>query len=75
MNPTIRDAIEALERLPPERQEELAGYILSLASQDREPEAIPSEQLKSVLEGLEQARRRQLADPNRIAALLGRDDE
>lgn len=70
MRHTIEDAIEALRRLSPARQEELADYIVQLASDDREPEAIDPAHLPAVLEGLEQARRRQFADPSRVADLL-----
>ncbi len=68
--PTIEDAIAALRRLSPERQDELAGYILNLATD--EPEDIDPEALPAVLEGLEQAERRQFASPERVAEVLGR---
>ena len=38
--PTIDDAIDALRKLPPDRQHELAGYIFHLATDEREPEDI-----------------------------------
>jgi len=68
--PTIDDAIEALRRLTPERQQELAGYICQLAA-DSEPEDIDPDALPAVLEGLEQAKRREFASPERVAAALG----
>jgi hypothetical protein len=71
--PTINDAIEALRKLAPERQQELAGYIFHLATDEREPEDIDPADLPSVLEGLEQARRRQFASPERVADVLGLD--
>lgn len=70
--PTIDDAIEALRKLPLERQKELAGYIFHLATDDREPEDIATDDLPSVLEGLEQAKRRQFASPERVDEILGR---
>jgi hypothetical protein len=70
--PTIEDAIEALRNLPPDRQEELAGYIFHLATDEREPEDIDPADLPSVLEGREQAQRRQFASPERVAQVLGR---
>lgn len=70
--PTIEDAIAALRKLPADRQAELAGYILHLATDDREPEDIDPADLPAVLEGLEQARRRQFASPERVAEVLGR---
>lgn len=69
--PTIDDAIAALRRLPPERQQELAGYIYQLATDDREPEEIDPADLPSVIEGLAQAKRRQFASPERVAEVLG----
>lgn len=38
--PTIDQAIDALRKLSPKRQEELAGYICHLAHDDREPEEV-----------------------------------
>ena len=69
--PTIDDAIEALRKLAPDRQQELAGYIFHLATDEREPEDIDPTDLPFVLEGLEQAKRRQFASPARIADVLG----
>ena len=71
--PTIDDAIDALRKLPPDRQNELAGYIFHLATDEREPEDIDPADMPSVLEGLEQARRRHFASPERVAEVLGRD--
>ena len=69
--PTIEQAIEALRSLPAQRQQELAGYIYQLAADHREPEDIEPADLPSVLKGLEQAKRRQFASPERVAAALG----
>ena len=73
--PTIDEAIEALRRLPTERQQELAPYIHQLASDERELEEVDRADLAAVLEGLEQAKRRQFASPARVAALLGLDQK
>ena len=70
--PTIDDAIDALRQLHPDRQRELAGYIFHLATDEREPEDIGPSDLPSVLEGLEQAKRRRFASPERVAEVLGR---
>ena len=59
--PTINDAIDARRRLAPERQRELTVYLLTLAADVCTPEAIDPEHLRSVTEGLEQARQRQFA--------------
>jgi hypothetical protein len=69
--PTIDQAIDALRKLSPQRQQELAGYICTLAADDREPEDIAPADLPAVLEGLRQVERRQFASPERIAAALG----
>ena len=73
--PTIDDAIDALRKLPPDRQQELAGYIFHLATDERQPEDIDPADLPSVLEGLEQAKRRQFASPERVAQVLGRSSK
>lgn len=70
--PTIDDAIEALRKLPADRQNELAGYIFHLATDEREPEDIDPADLPSVLEGMEQAKRRQFATDEQVAEVLGR---
>ena len=69
--PTIEQAIEALRNLPPQRQQELAGYIVQLAADHREPENIDPADLAAVKQGLAQANRRQFATPERVAAALG----
>ena len=71
--PTIEDAVTALRRLSPERQRQLAPYIYHLAADEREPEEIDAADLAAVTEGLEQARHRQFASPDRVAAILGLD--
>jgi hypothetical protein len=65
--PTIDDAIDALRKLRPDRQAELAGYIFHLASDNGEPEDIDPAHLAAVLEGLEQ-----FASPERVAAAFRR---
>jgi len=65
-SPTIDQAIEALRKLSPERQQELAGYICQLAAEDREPEDIDPAHLPAVLEGLAQAQRGDFATPEQV---------
>lgn len=69
--PTIEEAITALRRLSPQRQQELAPYIYQLAADEREPEEVDPADLQAVMEGLEQASRRQFASRDRVAAILG----
>lgn len=68
--PTIEDAIDALRKLTPERQQELAAYICHLAND--EPEDIDPDDLPSVLEGMAQAERRQFATDEQVAAVFAR---
>ena len=73
--PAIEQAIEALRSLPAKRQQELAGYIYHLAADNREPEDIAPSGLPFVRKGLEHAKRRQFASPERIAVALGLDQK
>ena len=66
-------AIDALRQLTPERQNELAGYILHLATNDdREPEDIDPAALPAVLEGMAQAKRGEFATDEQVAAAFAR---
>lgn len=60
MTKLLESAIKAARRLSPEAQDEIARAILRLAEAEREPEPIPGEHLSAVLEGLAQAKRREL---------------
>jgi hypothetical protein len=75
MPTNIDQAIDALRKLSPARQQELADYIYQLAANDREPEDIDLAHLPAVLEGLEQAKLGQLASPSRVAEAFRRFDE
>ncbi len=68
--PTIEDAIDALRRLSPETQQELASYIYHLAND--EPEDINPADLPSVLKGMAQAERKQFATEEQVAAVFAR---
>jgi hypothetical protein len=70
--PNIDQAIDALRKLSPARQKELADYIYQLAANDREPEDIDPAHLPAVLEGWEQAKRGRLASPARVAEAFRR---
>ena len=73
--PTIDQAIDALRKLTPQRQQELAGYICTLAVDDREPEVIAPADLPFVLEGLAQIKRGEFATPEQVAAAFRSFDE
>ena len=68
--PTIEDAIDALRKLSPGRQQELAPYICHLAND--EPEDIDPADLPSVLEGMAQAERGEFASDEQVAAVFAR---
>ena len=75
MPSTIDQAIDALRKLSPARQEELAGYICHLAADEREPEEIDPAHLPAVLEGLAQLRRGERASSVQIEAAFRSFDE
>ena len=56
MTKLLDDAVEAVRRLPPESQDEIARAILHLAARDGEPEPIDPAHLPAILEGLSQVR-------------------
>jgi len=71
MTKLLEKALEAVRRLPPGSQDEIAQAMLSLAGDEGEPEAID---LPAVLEGLAQAKRRQFATDAEIEAAFIRFD-
>ncbi|MDQ0472325.1 hypothetical protein [Labrys wisconsinensis] len=70
MTTTLFDqAVEAVRRLPPESQDDIARAMLSMAD-GGEPEPIDPEHLEAVLEGLAQADRGEFVSNEKVAALL-----
>jgi len=61
MTKLLEKALEAVRRLPPDGQDEIALAMLMLSGHDGEPEDIDSAHLAAVLEGLAQAQRREFA--------------
>jgi hypothetical protein len=61
MTNLMRKALQQLEDLPADRQDEIARAILNLVGRDASPEQIDPADLPAVLEGLAQARRGELA--------------
>jgi hypothetical protein len=55
MTKLLEKALEAVRRLPPDSQDEIAHAMLSLVGESEEPEEIDPEHLHHVLEGLAQA--------------------
>jgi hypothetical protein len=72
MTKLLEKALEAVRRLPPDGQDEIALAMLTLAGNDGEPEAIDRAHLPAVLEGLAQARRRQFATDEEVEAAFRR---
>jgi hypothetical protein len=75
MTKLLEKALEALRRLPPDSQDEIARTILHLAAGDEgEPEEIDPAHLADVLESLAQAKRRQFASDAEVEAAFRRFD-
>jgi hypothetical protein len=61
MTKLLEKALEAVRRLPPDGQDDIARAMLNLAGNEAELEEIDPAHLAAVLEGLAQASRRQFA--------------
>jgi hypothetical protein len=75
MTKLLEKALEAVRRLPPSTQDEIARAMLALAGDDEPPEEIDPAHLPAVLEGLAQARRRQFATDEEVEAAFRRFDQ
>ena len=75
MTKLLEQALEAVRRLPPDDQDEIARAILSLAGDQGDPEPIDPAHLADVLEGLAQAKRRQFATDADVEAAFSRFDQ
>lgn len=74
MTKLLEKALEAVRRLPPGEQDEIAHAMLNLADES-EPETIDPAHLPVVLEGLAQAKRRQFATDAQIEAAFRRFEQ
>jgi DNA-binding transcriptional regulator YdaS (Cro superfamily) len=72
MTKLLEKAIEAVRRLPPENQDEIALAMLGLSGHEEEPEEVNPMHLAAVLEGLGQAERRQFATDAEVEAAFRR---
>ena len=72
MTKLLEKALEAVRRLPPDSQDEIALAMLTLSGHAGEPEEIDPAHLPAVLEGLAQARRSQFATDAEIEAAFRR---
>jgi DNA-binding transcriptional regulator YdaS (Cro superfamily) len=75
MTKLLEQALEAVRRLPPEAQDDIARAILELTGEESEPEAIDPAHLPDVLESLAQAKRRQFATDAEVEAAFRRFDQ
>lgn len=67
-------AVEAVRRLSPDSQDQIAQAMLTLAGSDLGPEAVDPTHLPAILEGLAQANRRQFATEDEVEAAFRRFD-
>ena len=74
MTKLLQQALEAVQRLPSESQDEIARTMLRLAASDEQAEEIDPAHLSSVLEGLAQSRRREFASDAEVEAAFRRFD-
>ena len=74
MTKLLEQALEAVRRLPPEAQNDIARAMLMLAGDEGEPEAIDPAHLPDVLESLAQAKRRKFATDAEVEAAFRRFD-
>jgi len=72
MTKLLDKALEAVRRLPPGDQDQVALAMLSLTGNEGEPGEIDAGHLPSVLEGLAQAQRREFASDADIEAAFRR---
>jgi len=75
MTKLLERALEAVRRLPPDGQDEIARAMLSLAGDEAEPEPIDPAHLSDVLESLAQAKRRQFASDAEVEAAFRHFDQ
>lgn len=74
MTKLLEQALEAVSRLSPDNQDEIARAMLRLAGIDAEPEEIAAAHLPAVLEALAQADRREFASDAEVEAAFRRFD-
>ena len=74
MTKLLEKALEAVRRLPPQDQDEIARAMLTLASREEEAEDIDPAPMPDVLESLAQAKRREFATDAEAEAAFRRFD-
>lgn len=74
MTRLMQKALETIRGLSPDRQDEIARAMLTLAGHDTELEQINPADLSAVLEGLAQAKRGELATQAEVERAFRRFD-
>jgi hypothetical protein len=72
MTKLLDQALEAVRRLPPESQDEIAREMLHLSGLQQEPEPLDPDHLAAVLEGLAQHDHGQHASDREVEAAFRR---
>ncbi len=72
MTKLLEKALEAVRRLPPDSQNEIALAMLALSGNEGEADEVDPAHLPAVLEGLAQAKRREFATDAEIEAAFRR---
>ena len=72
MTKLLEKALEAVRRLPPESQDEIALAMLTLSDGGGDPEEVDPSHLSAVLAGLAQAKRREFASDEEVEAAFRR---
>jgi hypothetical protein len=75
MTKLLKQALEAVQKLPAESQDEIARAMLMLAGDEETPEPIDPAHVPDVLESLAQVRRRQFASDAEVEAAFRRFDQ
>jgi hypothetical protein len=75
MTKLLEKALEAVRRLPPDSQDEIALAMLRLSGNQGEAEDVDPADLPAVLEGLSQAKRREFATDADIEAAFRRFEQ
>jgi hypothetical protein len=74
MTKLLEKALQAVQKLSADSQDEIARAMLNLAGDEGEPEDIDPAHLTDVLEGLAQAKRREFATDAEVEAAFRRFD-
>ena len=75
MTKLLEKALEAVRRLPPDSQDQIALAMFSLSGKEGEPEEVDPAHLSAVLEGLAQAKRCQFATDAEVEAAFRRFEQ